>query len=57
MKYENLKYLYNLEEGSLSKHDTKTEDICKQIAEFKISILQLAYSRDDWHPSWLQQCL
>lgn len=41
MKHENLKYAYNLEEGSLSKHDTETEDIFKELAKFKISDFQL----------------
>lgn len=40
--YENLNYLYNVEEGSPSKHDTEMEDICKEMAEFKISVFQLA---------------
>lgn len=41
-KYENWNYLYDLEEGSPSKHDTEMEGICKETAEFKISVFQLA---------------
>lgn len=41
-KCENLKDLYNPGEGSLSKHDTGTEDIFKELANFKVSVFQCA---------------
>lgn len=56
-KYEDLKYAYNLEERSLSKHDTDTEGIFEELLlNLKYASSRLSHSSEDWHAYLFRQC-